>query len=73
MKNENHSGRKKTASKVDWVLEGNRTKIPKGAKPSTMSVNIADRRNKYPSDGNIPHPSLEDVIDAKEFVDSNQK
>ena len=70
--NEN-GGRKKTASKVDWVLAGNKTVVPKNVKPSKMDVNIAIRRNKYQTDGGVPHPSLEDVIDAKEFVDNNQK
>lgn len=70
--NEN-GGRKKTASKVDWELAGNKTVIPKNAKPSKMDVNIAIRRNKYQTDGGVPHPSLEDVIDAKEFVDNNHK
>lgn len=68
-----NGGRKKTAAKVDWVLAGNKTVIPENAKPSKTDVNIAIRRNKHPSKGNVPHPSIEDVMDAKEFVDSNQK
>ena len=68
-----NGGRKNTAAKVDWILEGNKTVVPENAKPSKMDVNIAIRRNKYQTKGAVPHPSLEDVIDAKEFVDNNQK
>ena len=68
-----NSGRKKTASKVDWVLAGNKTVIPENAKPSQMDVNLADRRSKYRTKGGVPHPSIEDVIDAKEFVANNHK
>jgi len=68
-----NSGRKKTASKVDWILAGNKTVVPKGATPSKMNENIAIRRNRYEKDGGVHHPSNADVEQAKEFVDSNHK
>lgn len=67
-----NSGLKETASKEQWVLEGNKTVIPKGAKPYSMPINIANRRNKKPSPDGVPHPDLDDVLDAKEFVDNHQ-
>lgn len=73
MKKEKAANRKKTASKEQWVLEGNRTVIPKGARPSKMPINLADRRIDHLSPDGVPHQSLEDVLESKKFVDENHK
>ena len=57
------------AGKTQWVIEGNRTVIPQSSQPSTFAVNMADRL----SEDGVPHPSEEDVIEAKVFVDQNHK
>ena len=63
--------RSKAGSKVQWVIEGNKTVIPKGSQPSTFAVNMADRRVDHFSEDGVPHPSEQDVIDSKAFVDRN--
>lgn len=73
MKEIEKTPRSKTGSKAQWVIEGNRTVIPKGSQPSTFAVNMADRRVDHVSEDGVPHPSEEDVIEAKAFVDQNHK
>ena len=54
------------AGKTQWV-------IPQSSQPSTFAVNMADRRVDRLSEDGVPHPSEEDVIEAKVFVDQNHK
>ena len=61
------------AGKTQWVIEGNRTVIPQSSQPSTFAVNMADRRVDRLSEDGVPHPSEEDVIEARVFVDQNHK
>ena len=61
------------AGKAQWVIEGNKTVIPPNSQPSTFAVNMADRRIEHFSEDGVPHPSEEDVIESKVFVDQNHK
>lgn len=70
---EKQGKRKETAAETQWVLEGNRTVIPKDAEPSTMPIPMAILRTKYKTPDGVPHPDLEDVLEAKAFVDENHK
>ncbi len=63
----------KSNSKVEWVIEGNKTVIPENSQPSTFAVNLASRRIDHFSEDGVPHPSEDDVIEAKIFVDQNHK
>ena len=67
------TSRSKSDSKVQWVIEGNKTVIPENSQPSTFAVNLASRRIDHFSEDGVPHPSEDDVIEAKIFVDQNHK
>ena len=70
---EKNSGRKKTNAKTTWNLAGNHTVIPEGASPSHMSMQPDDRKMNLLREDGVPLQSMEDVLEAKKFVEENQK
>ena len=70
---EKDSGRKKTNAKTTWNLAGNHTVIPKDASPSHMPMQPDDRKMNLLREDGVPLQSMEDVLEAKKFVEENQK
>ena len=70
---EKDSGRKKTNAKITWNLAGNHTVIPKDASPSHMPMQPDDRKMNLLREDGVPLQSMEDVLEAKKFVEENQK